>query len=247
MGEGDSHTPAPYAPRAGPRCRGSARGEACGNRARGGHDGSGKLPVQAPESLLVVPEEVGGLGRHPRLPGLFCPERGRERGDQRAGVRRRLGRYRLDLRVLLVRVSPAVPDGSVGRGRGLAQRRSLRTASGWVAWLAGPGIGGSGYCETEPGKGNTTGSPASTCWINLTGEYRWPRVGSTGDANLVPSPQQTEHEAMIERLVIGDVEEPDRPYPRSTDSRCGRIGRASNATRDVPCSPPPGGAGSAHA
>ena len=37
-------------------------------------------------------------------------------------------------------------------------------------------------CETEPGKGNTTGSPASTCWINLTGEYRWPRVGSTGDA-----------------------------------------------------------------
>ena len=39
-----------------------------------------------------------------------------------------------------------------------------------------------GELRDRTGEGNTTGSPASTCWINLTGEYRWPRVGSTGDA-----------------------------------------------------------------
>ena len=41
----------------------------------------------------------------------------------------------------------------------------------------------------RPNRGRATlpGRRPQPCWINLTGEYRWPRVGSTGDANLIPS------------------------------------------------------------
>ena len=81
------------------------------------------------------------------------------------------------------------PEAPAPAGRRQGERGPDRRQLGGhpCAWRPPWPPGPVANCETEPGKGNTTGSPASTCWINLTGEYRWPRVGSTGDANLVPS------------------------------------------------------------